>query len=69
MSGSMSPKIPSEFHHDSKTWQERKRTIDIANNGYEEIIINPTIPYIREVSEKLSDHKNHGSFKNKNRRK
>jgi hypothetical protein len=54
-----------EFHQDSKTWQERKRTIDISNNKYEEIITNPTIPFKREVSEKLSDHKNRGSDKMK----
>jgi hypothetical protein len=62
-------KYGSEFHHDSKTWQERRRTIDIANNKYDEEIINPSLDFKGKKSELLSVHTDHGSAKTKKRRK
>ena len=56
-------KYGSELHHDSNTWQERNRTIDIANNNYNEVISNPATGFYKEVNENLSDHEDHGSAK------
>jgi hypothetical protein len=62
-------KIGSEFHADSKTWQNRRRQFNLENpeapDSYQEEINNPKTGFKKLVIEKLKKHKGHGSAKKK----
>lgn len=58
-------KVGTELHSNSQTLQYRERIIDRRADRYDEIIDNPTLGYHKEDHGKLSDHKGHGSDKNK----
>jgi len=58
-------KYGDDLHRDSGTWSEIFRTIDREQNTYDEVIVNSDGDVVREVHEKLAEHRGRGSAKNK----
>ena len=56
----------ASFYRDLKKWVRRKRIIDRDNHWYSEIITDPeTCEVIHRCEEPLSQHRGHGSAKEK----
>jgi DNA-directed RNA polymerase subunit RPC12/RpoP len=59
-------KIYNDFHKDTKEWRQVKMTISKQDDCYEKVVINPeTDEELFRKKEKLTEHKGHGSAKNK----
>ncbi|HUK55579.1 MAG TPA: zinc ribbon domain-containing protein, partial [Nitrospiria bacterium] len=59
-----------DLHKKSGKWYKKERIIDKDNDQYKEVISDPeTGEIIHECQEPLSEHRNHGSAKNKDDKK
>ena len=59
-------KIYDDFHKDTKEWRQGIMTISKQDDCYEKVVINPeTDEELFRKKEKLTEHKGHGSAKNK----
>lgn len=59
-----------DLHRESGKWYKKDRVIDKDNDHYKEVFIDPETGEINhECEEPLSEHRNHGSAKNKDDKK
>ena len=62
-------KYGTELHHDTNTLQERVRTFDFRKGTYYERIFNKATGFFKEINELISNHRGHGSSKDKTKGK
>ena len=54
-------KSGEELHRDSGEWRSIKRTVDRKTDRYRETVTRPDGEIVRNVDEKLSEHRGHGN--------